>query len=444
MNTILLQKILDILTEGLAHVGDFFKDLFVSDPQDGQVIGYDAEAGKWKNIDLAELSFELTNKAGPFDIITLTDAAENVPMNSLIVDIVPKQASGTPTPESPLPISGFTGANITHTGVNIWDEETELGSIDASGNLIPSNNTLRSKNAIRVLPNTTYYFLSGGSNGYVYGYDADGNFSGWGSGQVNNNTFTTGATTYYIRFRMASAYGTTYLNNMGIMSDTSQTTYVAYTATIIPISWQTEAGTVYGGWYDVTTGKLRAYIYYASYNGETLTGKWVSSMDTYVAGTTPTIGAQVVDLSGASYTEYTLTPTQIKTRGGTESIFADCGDVEGEYYTTTAGIIIDLVSITEDITSEVTVNTTDWSSVQYKVVKNNNVVTIYLYSATTTEHGSVELFSGLPKAAYNGPVLLYDTDNSAVVNAKVDTSGYVDVTMSAGGTVKGTITYVAK
>ena len=49
MNTILLQKILDILTEGLAHVGDFFKDLFVSDPQDGQVIAYDAETGHWVN-----------------------------------------------------------------------------------------------------------------------------------------------------------------------------------------------------------------------------------------------------------------------------------------------------------------------------------------------------------------------------------------------------------
>ena len=386
MNTILLQKILDILTEGLAHVGDFFKDLFVSDPQDGQVIGYDAEAGKWKNMYVDDISLEVTKVTDTADIVTFSDAGADLPLKSLKANINVE--------------SGTDEVIVTQTGVNIWDEETELGSIDSSGNLIPGSTTIRSKNAIKVKPNTTYYFLSAGSNGYIYGYDADGNFSGWGSGQINNNTFTTDANTHFIRFRMASGYGTTYLNNMGIMSDVSQTDYVAYTGETYTVSLP---ASVTSGYVDVITG--------AGMSGDT---------------------------------PFTVTPVIIKSTSGINNIYASSGTVRAVYYTATAGDIKSLVCITEDITSEITANTTDWSDLQYKVVKNNNVVTIYLYSATTTEHGSTELFSGLPRAAYNGPVLLFDTDNNAVVNAKVDTSGYLDVTLAAGGTVKGTITYVAK
>ena len=34
------------------------------------------------------------------------------PVRALVIDITPVQAAGTPTPENPLPISGWTGANI--------------------------------------------------------------------------------------------------------------------------------------------------------------------------------------------------------------------------------------------------------------------------------------------------------------------------------------------
>lgn len=43
--------------------------------------------------------------------------------------------------------------------------------------------------------------------------------------------------------------------------------------------------------------------YIASYNGETLTGEWLSDRDEYTAGTTPTNGAEVV---------YKTTPTQVR------------------------------------------------------------------------------------------------------------------------------------
>ena len=100
--------------------------------------------------------------------------------------------------------------------------------------------------------------------------------------------------------------------------------------TEIPISWQTEAGTVYGGTLDALSGKLTVYPYYASYNGETLTGEWISDRDVYAVGTTPTIGAQVVNI-GAEGTEIQLEPHEVASLLGTNNIFADTGDTACEY-----------------------------------------------------------------------------------------------------------------
>ena len=51
----------------------------------------------------------------------------------------------------------------------------------------------------------------------------------------------------------------------------------------------------YGGSIDLTNGKLISkYANIQSYAGETLTGKWLSSMDVYDPNSTPTTGAQVV------------------------------------------------------------------------------------------------------------------------------------------------------
>lgn len=91
-----------------------------------------------------------------------------------------------------------------------------------------------------------------------------------------------------------------------------------------------DAGTVYGGTLNPLTGVLTVYPYYASYNGETLTGRWVSDRDKYVPGTIPTIGAQVVDMSGTG-TEIQLTPQEIKTLIGNNNIWADAGDVTVTY-----------------------------------------------------------------------------------------------------------------
>ena len=92
------------------------------------------------------------------------------------------------------------------------------------------------------------------------------------------------------------------------------------------ITFPSEAGTVYGGTLDVTNGVLtvdRAQI--ASYNGETLPGKWISDRDVYAAGASPTTGAQVVYELATPIT-YHLTPQEITTLLGQNNIWADTGD----------------------------------------------------------------------------------------------------------------------
>ena len=106
----------------------------------------------------------------------------------------------------------------------------------------------------------------------------------------------------------------------------SATAYVPYNPSSRSISISLP-NTVYGGWVDVVTGEGAECPYYASYNGETLVGPWMSSMDKYEAGTTPTIGAQVVDMGGAT-TPFSTTPTPINSLVGENNVWSDGDTVE--------------------------------------------------------------------------------------------------------------------
>ena len=57
------------------------------------------------------------------------DAADTVPVKSVICSIVPKRAgSGTPSPTNPRAISGYTGLTISQRGKNLLDSSTGTGT----------------------------------------------------------------------------------------------------------------------------------------------------------------------------------------------------------------------------------------------------------------------------------------------------------------------------
>ena len=95
----------------------------------------------------------------------------------------------------------------TEVGFNQWDEVAESGYYDVTDGSPASNaNLYRSKNAIPVVPNTTYYIknsthaiLANVSIRLLF-YDANNGFISSPIGNSNSRTFTTPDNCYYLRF----------------------------------------------------------------------------------------------------------------------------------------------------------------------------------------------------------------------------------------------------
>ena len=111
-------------------------------------------------------------------------------------------------------IGDYQDELLKSTGKNLFDGEIELGSINPDdGTLSSSTTRTRSKNYIKVQPNTTYYFKrQNGLNRWVIGYTSskvgitDGNYSGHASALMQiaptemAKSFTTSPTTEYIKW----------------------------------------------------------------------------------------------------------------------------------------------------------------------------------------------------------------------------------------------------
>ena len=112
---------------------------------------------------------------------------------------------------------------------NKWDEEWEQGYYNANGNPVGNTeNAIRSKNFIPVLPETNIYYYNGTNNGgRICFYDNNKNFI---STITNSNVIrTTPANCYYIMFSTSTNYGSTYNNDICInISDEKNGTYTPY------------------------------------------------------------------------------------------------------------------------------------------------------------------------------------------------------------------------
>lgn len=300
-------------------------------------------------------------------VATFADGADDIPMKSVKVAIEPVQSgSGDPSPTNVRPISGWTGAQVVRAGKNLIPYPYSGGSSDTingvtftvgSDGTVTANGTATANAEFFVaqgrhinFPAGTYT-LSGLPSGassttFVYNsYAGSGNSSSsdlFDFRAFSDRTVTVESEikTFTLAIRIIGGYTANNLvfKPMFELGSTA-TDYEPYAGDTYSITFPTEAGTVYGGELDVTNGALtvdRAFI--ASYNGETLPSEWISDRDKYVAGTTPTTGAQVCyKLSQAVV--YTLTPTEIKTLLGDNNVWADAGDTEVTYRADTAKYI---------------------------------------------------------------------------------------------------------
>jgi hypothetical protein len=152
---------------------------------------------------------------------------------------------------------------------------------------------------------------------------------------VTNGIKTIPNNCYYIRFFVASAYGTTYNDDISVNYPSTDTSYHAYNGDTYTINFVDGSSplTVYKGEFDVLSGSLKVYPHYDSYNGETINGEWISDRDVYAEGTTPTIGAEVQVMSGSDYTTYQQVANNIKSLEGVNNIFVDTGEVDVQIWT---------------------------------------------------------------------------------------------------------------
>lgn len=263
----------------------------------------------------------------------------SAPLRQLSVAFSPVQeGSGDPSPDNVRPISGWDSLTVEQRGVNQWDEEWENGywSRTTGAKYGSDSAYLRCADYIPCLPNTGYYFKSpavhASSANYaaVMFYDSNKGYISY-SFVAQTPTFTTPANAAFMTFYVEiGTSGSTYNHDISINYPATDHDYHAYNPASRSISI-TLGSTVYGGTVDVLTGVVKARPYYASYNGETLVGPWMSSMDKYVAGATPTVGAQVVDMGGAE-TTIQLTPQEVESLLGDNVMFSDSnGDLTVTY-----------------------------------------------------------------------------------------------------------------
>ena len=282
---------------------------------------------------------------------------------SAIVTLEPIQdtSGGDPSPTNLCPISGHSSVTAVRDGKNLLSPTLYTGvsynptvGADWSNRSVSVNQftanadksvytvTLGSWASramfVQVQPNTAYKLkatLSGEDCATTYGWLDENNL-------VLTKFNTTGATValtpsltspnnakwFYLLIAPRSRQQTLTFTEPQFEQSASASAYESFQGTSITVSL---GQTVYGGSVDLVSGVgTLTMANIASYNGETIGEPWLSSMDKYVAGATPTTGAQVVYTLATPIT-FQLTPTQLAMLERNNTIWADEGEISLTY-----------------------------------------------------------------------------------------------------------------
>ena len=216
--------------------------------------------------------------------IATFDTSLALPLQDCTIEINAVQESGTPTPSSPKLISGFTGANIAVRGKNLIDVTKYTTGILSNGSITSTtSSTISDKQSGSVTFTTTAswagitisdymlvddskvtisYAYSGSSTVWliVEYYDESKTYLSRSAVQAtaSGTTFIIPSGCVYVRmsFQMSTVTTAT-ISNIQMEQGSTATTYEAYNGTTYPISWNDEAGTVYGGYFRIVNGFVK-------------------------------------------------------------------------------------------------------------------------------------------------------------------------------------------
>ena len=366
-------------------------------------------------------------------VVTVNDAA---PINAedITVDITPVQlGSGTPSPDNIRPIEGWTGAELDRVGKNKYIGSPSFNGYTNLNKWTKDSSTYNGHDVyyrsytwlgaykLIDLPIGTYTFsamakVSTASTVYcsliVSGTTTATVSKESSATYLQADTWTrisitfevTSAGTVAPRVEIGASGVTVYISEYQLELGTHPTTYEPYQGISRTVNF---GETVYGGKWHVTAGgtdKTHANI--ASYNGETINEPWLSSMDEYSPGATPTTGAQVV---------YPLTtPTTISTPKqdvpmlqGINTVYADCGDTQLKYQPDNVigelkGEIQELESELDELDKAYMASDTFLErgiDGEYQITRISNEIHIAIViddASIATQTGSVDLITDLP------------------------------------------------
>lgn len=197
-------------------------------------------------------------------IISIDDGKLNAPLKACTVDINPVQSgSGTPSPSNIRPISGWTEANITVAGKNLYDETQTLikGRYTSDGSIAGTSSELNKHTGlIKIQGGKTYtYYNAIPYTVQIYGvwFDADEQYISTFALPKSPTTTSTATAPNNACYVALSIYNETDQKVQFEVGSTA-TTYEPYTGTTYNIEFEDSGSplTVYGGTLDTVSGTL--------------------------------------------------------------------------------------------------------------------------------------------------------------------------------------------
>ena len=388
-----LESMVDgMVAEDVAEQYDSANVIFDNEPTSGHGTPYTVTSEGIKTA--IDNAFDYDNTASG-SLVHIEDGADNIPVKALVSQIVAVESgSGTKSPTNPYTISGFNNGVVSVCGVNLWDEDYEVGGISTSTGLPDSNsNYRRSKNFMPCRPNIDLFSYSKNNAQIVlYFYDKNQNFIGFA---VSTQTIqTTPTNCYYFKIRILSASPAPVftVGDVSINYPSSDTQYHAYNGNTYTFTF---GQTVYGGHFDnkgnlvVThsvvdlstlgwvyqSGNTRFYAdspadlkrpasnndvingvcsHYIIAPYQTYTDKQLSvssSGSMFVKNSDYTDATAFINSLSGAYLVYELanpivlsiTSQDIPTLLGENNIYSNCGNLEVNYYTSKSNDILEFV-----------------------------------------------------------------------------------------------------
>ena len=189
---------------------------------------------------------------------SFSDGAKNIPLTSLIAEINPVQAgTGDPSPTNIRYITGRTGLKAYVRGKNLVDDSIKYAA-NTTTIYIGNENEY-----VIPLKAGTYTLSITFSDSKHYGAyyreeNDDSNTTVWTSSSATTSATITLTKDGLYKFWLYHADGVSvdYITSVMLEAGSTATTYAPYAGAEYQVSWQDEAGTIYGGMLNVVTGLL--------------------------------------------------------------------------------------------------------------------------------------------------------------------------------------------